>query len=120
MHWRKYRQKAQNMPAGVVKEWNQVLPVVTAVPLPAGVEEYDIMGTLMQKPVELVKCETRDLYVPASAEIILDGEIITDPSQFIQCEPFGEYTGYYGAATRRPLFKVNCITFKMIQFFKAQ
>jgi 4-hydroxy-3-polyprenylbenzoate decarboxylase len=111
-HWRKYRPKGKNMPLAVAIGWDQVLPAVAASPVGTGVDEYDIMGALRQKPVELVKCETVDLYVPASSEIVLEGEVITDRSKFITCGPFGEYTGHYGPANLRPPFKVNCITFR--------
>ena len=111
-HWRKYRPKGQNMPLAVAIGWDPILPAVAASPVPTGVDEWDIMGALRQKPVELVKCETVPLYVPASAEIILEGEVITDKSQFIPCGPFGEFTGHYGPQDMRAPFKVNCITFR--------
>lgn len=112
LHWRKYRPKGQNMPLAVAIGWDQVLPAVAASPVPTGVDEYDIMGALRQSPVELVKCETADLYVPVSSEIVLEGEVITDTSQFITCGPFGEFTGHYGAANLRPRFNIKCITFR--------
>ena len=111
-HWRKYRPKGQNMPMAVVIGWDQVLPAISSAPVATGVDEYSIMGAIRQKPVELVKCETNDLYVPASSEIVLEGELITDRSQFITCGPFGEYTGHYGPANLRPPFKINCITYR--------
>jgi len=111
-HWRKYRAKGQNMPAAIVIGWDPVLPAVASAPVPLGVDEYEMMGALRGEPVELVKCETVDLYVPATAEIVLEGEIITDRSQFITCGPFGEFTGHYGGANPRPPFKVKCITFR--------
>ena len=111
-HWRKYRPKGQNMPLAVAIGWDPVLPAVAAAPVPTGVDEYEIMGALRQAPVELVKCETVDLYVPASSEIVLEGEVITDRSQFIPCGPFGEFTGHYGTVSLRPPFKVKCITFR--------
>jgi 4-hydroxy-3-polyprenylbenzoate decarboxylase len=75
-------------------------------------DEYDVMGALRQQPVELVKCETADLYVPATSEIVLEGEVITDRASFIPCGPFGEFTGHYGPENLRPPFKVKCITFR--------
>jgi UbiD family decarboxylase len=111
-HWRKYRPKGQNMPMAVAIGWDQVLPAVSSAPVATGVDEYSIMGAIRQRPVELVKCETNDLFVPASAEIVLEGEVITDRSQFVTCGPFGEYTGHYGPANPRPPFKINCITFR--------
>jgi len=111
-HWKKYRPKGKNMPLAVSIGWDQVLPAVSSSPVPTGVDEWDIMGALRQKPVELVKCETVDLYVPATSEIVLEGEVITDISQFVTCGPFGEFTGHYGPANKRAPFKVNCITFR--------
>lgn len=111
-HWRKYRPKGQNLPLAVTIGWDQLLPAVAASPVPTGVNEYSVVGGIKGEPVELVKCETVDLYVPASSEIVLEGEVITDRSQFITCGPFGEFTGHYGPASLRPPFKVNCITFR--------
>lgn len=100
------------MPVAVAIGWDQTLPAVAAAPVPEGVDEWDIMGALRQEPVELVKCETVDLHVPASAEIVLEGEVITDVKTFKNDGPFGEFTGYYGLPSMRPVFKVNCITFR--------
>ena len=109
-HWKKYRPQGKNMPLAVAIGWDPVLPAVASAPIRTGVNEYDIMGALRQRPVELVKCETVDLYVPASSEIVLEGEVVTDRSQFITCGPFGEFTGYYGPANLRAPFRVNCVT----------
>jgi UbiD family decarboxylase len=111
-HWKKYRPKGKNMPLAVTIGWDPVLPAVASAPVATGVDEWDIMGAIRQKPVELVKCETVDLYVPSTAEIVLEGEVITDLNQFITCGPFGEFTGHYGPANKRAPFKVNCITFR--------
>jgi UbiD family decarboxylase len=118
-HWKKYRPAGRNMPLAIAIGWDPVLPAVASAPVATGVDEYDIMGALRQKPVELVKCETVDLYVPASSEIVLEGEVITDRSQFIKCGPFGEFTGYYGPANLRPPFKVHCITFRNDPIFQG-
>ena len=78
------------------------------VPAPPDVEEYLIAGFLRQKPVELVKCETVDLEVPASAEIILEGHVHLDE---LRTEgPFGDHTGYYSLEDLYPVFHVSCIT----------
>jgi 4-hydroxy-3-polyprenylbenzoate decarboxylase len=78
------------------------------VPAPPDVEEYLIAGFLRQKPVELVKCETVDLEVPASAEIILEGHVNLDE---LRTEgPFGDHTGYYSLEDLYPVFHLSCIT----------
>ena len=78
------------------------------VPAPPDIEEYLIAGFLRQKPVELVKCETVDLEVPANAEIILEGHVHLDE---LRTEgPFGDHTGFYSLEDLYPVFHVSCIT----------
>jgi 4-hydroxy-3-polyprenylbenzoate decarboxylase len=78
------------------------------VPAPPEVEEYLIAGFLRQEPVELVKCETVDLEVPASAEIILEGHVHLD--ELRPEGPFGDHTGFYSLEDLYPVFHVSCIT----------
>jgi len=78
------------------------------VPAPPDVEEYLIAGFLRQKPVELVKCETVDLEVPASSEIVLEGHVHLDE---LRTEgPFGDHTGFYSLEDLYPVFHLSCIT----------
>jgi 4-hydroxy-3-polyprenylbenzoate decarboxylase len=78
------------------------------VPAPPEIEEFIIAGFLRQKPVELVKCETVDLEVPASAEIVLEGYVKLDE---LRTEgPFGDHTGFYSLEDEYPVFHVTCIT----------
>jgi 4-hydroxy-3-polyprenylbenzoate decarboxylase len=86
-------------------------PAVTfsaIVPAPPDVEEYLIAGFLRAAPVELVKCETVDLEVPATSEIVLEGYVNLDE---LRTEgPFGDHTGFYSLADLYPIFHVTCIT----------
>jgi len=78
------------------------------VPAPPEVEEFIIAGFLRQKPVELVKCETVDLEVPANAEMILEGYVNLDE---LRTEgPFGDHTGFYSLEDEYPVFHVTCLT----------
>jgi 4-hydroxy-3-polyprenylbenzoate decarboxylase len=78
------------------------------VPAPPDIEEYLIAGFLRQKPVELVKCETVDLEVPANSEIVLEGHVNLDE---LRTEgPFGDHTGFYSLEDLYPVFHVSCIT----------
>ena len=78
------------------------------VPAPPDVEEFIIAGFLRQKPVELVKCETVDLEVPANAEIVLEGYVNLDE---LRSEgPFGDHTGFYTLPDDYPVFHVTCVT----------
>jgi 4-hydroxy-3-polyprenylbenzoate decarboxylase len=78
------------------------------VPAPPDVEEYLVAGFLRQKPVELVKCETVDLEVPATAEIVLEGHVNLE--ELKPEGPFGDHTGYYSLEDLYPVFHLSCIT----------
>ena len=112
LHWRKYKQLGQeSMPMATVIGWDPVLPMIACASVPYSISEYDAMGALIEEPVRLVKCETNDLEVPASSEIVLEGEVSFDPATFTLEGPFGEYTGYYCSLPGpRPTFTVKCIT----------
>ena len=111
MHYSKYRRKKKPMPAAVAVGMDPVIPTVAASPFGIGVSEFDMAGALRGKPVELVRCETCDLLVPSTAEIVVEGEI---PLEERTLEgPFGEWMGHYGGRARpRPIFEVKCITFR--------
>jgi 4-hydroxy-3-polyprenylbenzoate decarboxylase len=84
------------------------LTFCSIVPAPPDVEEYLIAGFLRQNPVELVKCETVDLEVPAAAEIVLEGHVHLDE---LRSEgPFGDHTGFYSLEDLYPVFHVSCMT----------
>ncbi|HEY5213371.1 MAG TPA: UbiD family decarboxylase [Acidobacteriaceae bacterium] len=78
------------------------------IPAPPEVEEYLIAGFLRQRAVELVKCETVDLDVPAHAEIILEGYV--ELGELRTEGPFGDHTGFYTLKDEYPVFHITCIT----------
>ncbi|HVJ09328.1 MAG TPA: UbiD family decarboxylase [Acidisarcina sp.] len=87
------------------------------VPAPPEVEEFVIAGFLRQSPVELVKCETVDLEVPARAEIILEGYVSLDE---LRTEgPFGDHTGFYTMEDEYPVFHITCITHRKDPIYAA-
>jgi 4-hydroxy-3-polyprenylbenzoate decarboxylase len=87
------------------------------VPAPPEVEEYLIAGFLRQKPLELVKCETVDLEVPAHAEIILEGYV--ELSELRTEGPFGDHTGFYTMEDQYPVFHITCITHRKSPVYAA-
>ena len=87
------------------------------VPAPPEIEEYVIAGFLRRSPVELVKCETVDLEVPAHAEIILEGYVRLDE---LRSEgPFGDHTGFYTMEDDYPVFHITCITHRKNPIYAA-
>jgi UbiD family decarboxylase len=119
-HYHEYRSMGKPMPVAVVYGWDPIMTFGACAPHPAGVSEYEIMGALRHAPVELIRCETVDLEVPASAEIVLEGFMPIEPESFEMEGPMGEYTGYYGGAqTRRPVMKVTCVTHRNDPIFQG-
>ncbi|MGI9101868.1 MAG: UbiD family decarboxylase, partial [Terriglobales bacterium] len=96
------------MPVAVAIGTEPALTFSAIVPAPPDVEEYLIAGFLRDKPVELVKCETVDLEVPATSEIVLEGYVNLDE---LRTEgPFGDHTGFYSLEDLYPVFHLTCIT----------
>ena len=77
-------------------------------PLPDDVDEMLFAGFLRRKPVEMIKCETVDLEVPANSEIVLEG--YCEPKERRIEGPFGDHTGYYSLQDEYPVFHITCIT----------
>ena len=102
------KRPAGRMEVAVAIGTEPALTFSAIVPAPPELEEFMVAGFLRQKPVELVKCETVDLEVPANAEIILEGYVELD--ELRPEGPFGDHTGFYTPVDDYPVFHVTCIT----------
>jgi 4-hydroxy-3-polyprenylbenzoate decarboxylase len=110
-HFAEHRETSSPMPVAVVHGWHDVLPFCAGSPFPKGICEYDMMGAILGRPVELVRCETSDLLIPASAEIVIEGTIDPNPASFEMEGPFGEYPGYAGGTpSPKPVLRLSRIT----------
>lgn len=89
----------------------------STAPLPEGIDEMLLAGFLRRSPVELVKCETVDLEVPANAEIVLEG--YCEPHERRMEGPFGDHTGYYSLSDDYPVFHITCITHRKDAIYPA-
>ena len=86
-----------------------VTAIMSATTLPEFVSEAEVIGGLRGEPLEVTKCKTVDLYVPATAEIVLEGYV--DPNEMRDEGPFGEYTGYFGGGKLpRAVYNITAIT----------
>jgi len=85
-----------------------VLTYAATAPLPRDIDEMVFAGFLRHKSVELTKCVTVDLEVPATSEIVLEGYV--DINETRREGPFGDHTGYYSMADDYPVFHIQCIT----------
>jgi UbiD family decarboxylase len=117
-HFVKWAARGEPMPVACVIGWDPIMSFLSGSPLPAGVCEWDVMGAYRGEPAQLVRCETVDLEVPASAEIVIEGFISDDPATYEKEGPFGEFTGYVSdLPTLRPSMKITCITHRRDPIF---
>ena len=110
MYYQKYEARNEPMPFAVVFGGEPVSPLIAGSFIPMGVNEVDVIGGLRGEPLQLVKCETVDLEVPATAEIVIEGEVM--PNERKDEGPFGEYTGYRSShfPSPKPVYRVKAIT----------
>ena len=109
---KKYQAMGKPMPVAVVVGCDPLLFLMGAARLSAFESEYDLAGSIRGEGIEVVKAETNDLPVPATAEIVVEGEVNADA--FMPEGPFGEYTGYYSGVGTDPrnFIDVKCITYR--------
>lgn len=107
----KYAERKQPTPFAIALGTDLLSTIGAPSPAPYGISEVDVIGGMRKKPVELVKCDTNDLLVPASSEIVIEGVM---PAGLTAWEgPFGEYTGYRASPRdRRPVYQVKAITWR--------
>lgn len=127
MHWHIHHDGAENYrrncelgqatQVAVALGGDPAITYAATAPLPKDIDELIFAGFLRKKPVELVKCKTVDLEVPADAEIIIEGYV--DPVERRIEGPFGDHTGYYSLAGEYPVFHVKCITHKKNAVYPA-
>jgi 4-hydroxy-3-polyprenylbenzoate decarboxylase len=117
MHWQihkdgraDYLMTDGRMDVAVALGLDPVTTYAASAPLPKHVDELMLAGFLKGEPVELVACNTIDLEVPATAEIVLEGYIAKD--ELTSEGPFGDHTGYYTAPEPFPLFHVTALTMR--------
>lgn len=107
-HYRKAKRLGRRVEVGVAIGADPAVCFAAALPLPEGFDEMLVAGFIRKKPVELVKCETVDVEVPANAEIVLEGYV--DTEELRREGPFGDHTGFYSLADDYPVFHLTCIT----------
>ncbi|MFQ5826654.1 MAG: UbiD family decarboxylase, partial [Dehalococcoidia bacterium] len=108
---KKYLPQERPMPMALVIGADPLSSMVATAGYGIGVDEADMAGALRQEPVELVRCETSDLLVPAHAEIVIEGDIL--PNAIAPEGPFGEYPGYRTEKARTGVVcRVKAITYR--------
>ncbi|MHB1420716.1 MAG: menaquinone biosynthesis decarboxylase [Bacillota bacterium] len=107
-HFQGHRNRQQRMEVAVALGGDPAVIYAATAPLPRGIDEMLFAGFLRREPVEMVRCISVDLEVPANAEIVLEGYV--DPGETRLEGPFGDHTGYYSLTDQYPVFHLTCIT----------
>lgn len=128
MHWHIHKNGADNyrdtvsagkhrMEVAVAIGTDPALTYAATAPLPRDVDEMVFAGFLRHKSVELTKCVTVDIEVPATSEIVLEGYV--EAGEVRREGPFGDHTGYYSLADDYPVFHITCITHRKNPIYAA-
>ena len=118
MHWQRHKGGAQHhrvaerlgrrLEVAVALGPEPVLPYCATAPMPEGLDELLLAGFLTRRRIELVKCVTVDLEVPASSQFVLEGYV--EPGERRREGPFGDHTGLYSQPDDYPVFHLTCLT----------
>ncbi len=108
IHAQKAKKLGKKLEVAVVIGVDPATVFSAVVPLPYGLDELLFSGFIRNSPVELVRCKTLDLEVPAESEIVLEGTV--DPEDLREEGPFGDHTGVYTPIELFPVFRIQCIT----------
>ena len=125
MHWHMHKTGAKHLsecthrlPVAVCLGGDPVYSYAATAPLPEGIDEYLLAGFLRGKPVELVKCFTQDIMVPADCDFVIEGYVQKSEEKFLE-GPFGDHTGFYSLEDFYPKFHVTCITHRFDAIYPA-
>jgi 2,5-furandicarboxylate decarboxylase 1 len=114
---RLYEERGENMPAAVCLGLHPIVAMGSLAYPPPEISKFQVVGGLFDEPMELARCSTIDLLVPAWSEIVIEGEFlagIREPEG-----PFGEFTGYFSSRSTENVFQVTCISMRHDAWFQS-
>lgn len=129
MHWQTQKHGAEHFRSAQGRKRSGKLEVAVAIgsdpatclagvlPVPPDMDEFLFSGFLRRDAVEMVRCETVDLEVPANSEMVLEGTV--DLGELRTEGPFGDHTGFYSLAGEYPVFRVQCVTHRREPIYLA-
>src|ERR1700736_1004739 len=107
-HGKRYYERGERMPVAVTLGGDPVYTFAATTPLPDGLDELLFAGFLRRRSIDLVRCKTIDLEVPADVDFVLEGYL--EPTEMRPEGPFGDHTGFYTAIEDYPVFHLTAIT----------
>jgi 2,5-furandicarboxylate decarboxylase 1 len=113
----KYRELGRTPQAAILIGTDPILAYTCQVQSPDTTNDWNVAGGLRGAPVELVRCKTADLEVPATAEVVIEFEV--DLANTVMEGPLGEYAGYYTPASKKPIARVTAITHRRNPYFQG-
>jgi 4-hydroxy-3-polyprenylbenzoate decarboxylase len=123
-HWRSWKALGKKMPVAIALGGESIMPYAATAPLPPGISELLLAGFLNRGGIEMVRGRTVPLWVPANAEIVIEGYVSSEaggvgwepgtseplgPGAVFE-GPFGDHTGFYSLPDRYPILEVTAIT----------
>ncbi|MBI2875133.1 MAG: UbiD family decarboxylase [Firmicutes bacterium] len=117
VHRDKAETRGEGLEVAVVQGLDPAVLLASQTRAPYGVDELGIAGGLRGEPVEVVRCKTIDVMVPAWAEMVFEGRLI--PGHREPEGPFGEFPGYYGPTTNSPVLEITAVTMRRDAIWQA-
>lgn len=110
-HYEKAKQMGEKLPVAVTLGGDPATIFSASAPLPPGISEFMFAGFLRKEPVQMIKCVSHDIEVPAESEMVIEGFV--DPEEPLRLEgPFGDHTGFYSLADYYPSMEVTAVTMR--------
>jgi 2,5-furandicarboxylate decarboxylase 1 len=103
--------------ASLIIGCDPILAYTCQVQVPDDTNDWNLAGGLRGAPVELVKCLTNDVLVPATSEVVIEFEVDLDTT--VLEGPLGEYTGYYTRPSQKPVATITAITHRKNPIFQG-
>ena len=107
-HLRKAAERGKKLEVAIALGVDPLIIMAAATPIPVDLSEWLFAGLYGGSGVNLAKCKTVDLEVPADSEFVLEGTIT--PGEMLPDGPFGDHMGYYGGVEDSPLVRFHCVT----------
>ncbi|MFZ6017295.1 MAG: menaquinone biosynthesis decarboxylase [Nitrospirota bacterium] len=116
-HYDKYSSMGKQMPAAIAVGSDPAVIYSASAPLPESFDEMLFAGFIRKSSVEMVRCITCDIKVPANSELVIEGYLKIGETRIEG--PFGDHTGFYSPAEPYPVFHVTCITHRKDMIYPA-